>query len=53
MEKVDIIVSLCGNYTLFYENKLQNLIYARDHFLVKGGLMFPNIINFKVALIQD
>ena len=39
MDKVDIIVSEWMGYFLFYESMLDCVIYARDKWLVKGGLV--------------
>lgn len=40
-EKVDIIVSEWMGFYLFHEAMLHSVIYARDKFLIPGGLMFP------------
>jgi protein arginine N-methyltransferase 1 len=46
-------VSMWQGYCLFYENRLEKLIWIRDKYLVEGGLMFPDWVNFKMALIED
>ena len=48
-EKVDIIVSEWMGYCLFYEAMFDSVIFARDAFLKKGGIMIPNIAEFFVA----
>lgn len=53
VEKVDIIVSMWQGYCLFYENKLEKLIWIRDKYLVEGGIMMPDWVSFKMALIED
>lgn len=53
VEKVNIIVSLWQGYCLFYENKLEKLLWIRDKYLVEGGMMFPDWVTFKMALVED
>ncbi len=48
-ESVDIIVSEWMGYALLYEGMLSSVIYARDNFLVEGGLLFPNVATLHVA----
>lgn len=40
-------------YCLHLDGLLDRVIEARDLHLVKDGLIFPNILNFKCALIHD
>ncbi len=40
-------------YCLLYEGMLDTVLYARDHFLVKGGLIFPERARIYVAAIND
>ena len=43
--KVDIIISEWMGYCLFYESMLDTVLYARDKWLVEGGLMFPDKVG--------
>ena len=40
-------------YCLFYESMLDSVLYARDRWLLDDGLMFPDIVTFHVAAIED
>jgi type I protein arginine methyltransferase len=40
--KVDIIISEWMGYFLLYESMLDSVLWARDKYLVKGGLMLPS-----------
>ncbi|CAG7734241.1 unnamed protein product [Allacma fusca] len=40
--KVDIIVSEWMGFYLLHESMLESVLYARDKYLVPGGLLFPN-----------
>lgn len=51
--KVDIIISEWMGYFLFYESMLDTVLYARDHFLVEGGLIFPDKATLVVCGIED
>lgn len=53
VEKVDIIVSMWQGYCLFYENRLEKLVWLRNKYLAPNGLMFPDRASFKVAMIED
>ncbi|CDK29163.1 unnamed protein product [Kuraishia capsulata CBS 1993] len=52
-KKVDIIISEWMGYFLLYESMLDTVLYARDHYLVEGGLIFPDKASIKLALIED
>ena len=53
IEKVDIIIcEWMGNF-LFSNSFLKKVIYARDRFLVKGGLIFPDKATLNICGIQD
>lgn len=41
-ERVDVIVSEWMGYALLYEGMLDSVIWARDRYLVTGGLMVPS-----------
>jgi len=40
--QVDIIISEWMGYFLFYESMLDTVLFARDRWLVEGGLIFPD-----------
>ena len=52
-EKVDIIVSEWMGYFLLYESMLDTVLYARDKWLVKGGLLFPDRATMHLCAIED
>jgi len=52
-EQVDIIVSEWMGYFLLYESMLDTVLYARDRYLVKGGLIFPDKASICLAGIED
>ncbi|XP_023237660.1 protein arginine N-methyltransferase 3-like [Centruroides sculpturatus] len=52
-EKVDIIVSEWMGYFLLFENMIESVIFARDHYLSPGGYMFPNRCTISLAAIID
>lgn len=51
--KVDIIVSEWMGYFLLYESMLDTVLYARDHYLAPGGLIFPDKCSIHLAGIED
>merc|ERR1719442_220152 len=53
VDKVDIIISEWMGYCLFYESMLDTVLYARDKWLVEGGLMFPDKATLYVCGIED
>lgn len=53
VEKVDIIVSEWMGYFLIYESMLDSVLFARDKWLAKGGLMFPDHAKLYMAAIED
>jgi len=52
-EKVDIIISEWMGYFLLYESMLDTVLYARDKYLVKHGLIFPDKATIFMAGIED
>ena len=40
-------------YCLFYESTLYSVLFARDKWLTKDGLMFPDKLSFYVAGFED
>jgi len=53
VEQVDIIISEWMGYFLIYESMLDTVLYARDKWLVKGGLIFPDFASLHVCAIED
>lgn len=53
VDKVDIIISEWMGYFLLYESMLDSVLWARDKYLVKGGLMFPDRVTMYVAALED
>lgn len=51
--KVDIILSEWMGYFLLYESMMDTVLYARDRYLEKGGLIFPDKATLYVAGIED
>lgn len=51
--KVDIILSEWMGYFLLYESMLDTVLYARDHYLVPGGLIFPDKASIYMSGIED
>ena len=41
-KKIDILISEWMGYFLLQEGMLKSVLFARDNYLKKGGLMFPN-----------
>ncbi len=50
--KVDIIISEWMGYCLFYESMLKTVLFARDKWLVPGGLMFPDKASLHILAIE-
>lgn len=53
VDKVDIIVSEWMGYCLLYEAMLDSVIWARDKYLNKDGLMVPSHMNMWVGPVAD
>ena len=53
VKHVDIIVSEWMGYFLFYESMLDCVLFARDKWLVKGGILLPDKFVLKVAGCED
>lgn len=51
--KVDIIISEWMGYFLLYESMLDTVLYARDKYLEKDGLIFPDKATIFFAGIED
>jgi len=53
VQKVDIIISEWMGYFLLYESMLDSVIWARDHYLVPGGLILPDYVSLSMVAIED
>jgi len=53
VQEVDIIISEWMGYFLLYESMLDTVLYARDRYLKKGGLLFPDKASMYIAGIED
>ncbi|CAG8586111.1 8123_t:CDS:2 [Paraglomus brasilianum] len=53
VKEVDIIISEWMGYFLLYESMLDTVLFARDKFLKKGGLVFPDRATLYLAAIED
>lgn len=51
--EVDIIISEWMGYFLLYEGMLDSVIFARDKWLKKGGLLFPDRAVIYLTAIED
>ncbi|ODV63616.1 protein-arginine omega-N methyltransferase HMT1 [Ascoidea rubescens DSM 1968] len=51
--EVDIIISEWMGYFLLYESMLDTVLIARDRYLKKGGLIFPDKASIRIAAIED
>ncbi|ROT36918.1 HNRNP arginine N-methyltransferase [Sodiomyces alkalinus F11] len=51
--EVDIIISEWMGYFLLYESMLDTVLYARDRYLAKDGLIFPDRATIYLAGIED
>ncbi|ODV93959.1 hypothetical protein PACTADRAFT_51701 [Pachysolen tannophilus NRRL Y-2460] len=51
--EVDIIISEWMGYFLLYESMLDTVLIARDRYLKKGGLIFPDKASIHIAGIED
>jgi len=53
VEKVDIIISEWMGYFLLYESMLDTVLYARDKWLNKDGIILPDKATMTIAAIED
>ena len=53
VKQVDIIISEWMGYFLLYESMLDTVLYARDKWLVDGGLMLPDKTVLNLCAIED
>ncbi|XP_017029423.1 protein arginine N-methyltransferase 8 [Drosophila kikkawai] len=52
IHQVDILICDWMGHCLFSENMLESLIFARDKWLAKGGLIFPDSAQLYLAAIH-
>lgn len=53
VDKVDIIISEWMGYFLIYESMLDSVLFARDRWLRKDGLLFPDHARLHMGAIED
>ena len=53
VKQVDIIISEWMGYFLLYESMLDTVLFARDKWLVEGGLMLPDKTVLNLCAIED
>ena len=53
VKQVDVIISEWMGYNLLYESMLGSVLYARDKYLVEGGLILPNQCRIYLNGITD
>ena len=53
VDKVDIIISEWMGYFLLYESMLDTVLYARDKWLAKDGLILPDKSTIHIAGFED
>ena len=53
VDKVDIIVSEWMGYFLLFESMMDTVLFARDKWLVEGGLILPDKCTMHIASIED
>ena len=53
VNSVDILVSEWMGYFLLYESMLDTVLFARDKWLVKDGIIFPDKATMYMSAIED
>jgi protein arginine N-methyltransferase 1 len=53
IKEFDIIISEWMGYFLLYESMLDTVLLARDKYLKKDGLIFPDTATLYLAAIED
>eukprot|EP01133_Synstelium_polycarpum_P003462 gene3462-3937_t len=53
VEKVDIIISEWMGYFMLYEGMLDTVLFARDKYLVPGGIIMPDKASLHITAIED
>ena len=51
--QVDIIISEWMGCCLYYENMLDSVIFARNKWLARGGLMFPDLCTLYICGVEN
>lgn len=51
--QVDVIVSEWMGYFLLFENMVNSVLYARDKWLVSGGVVLPDRTSLFITAIED
>lgn len=51
--EIDIIIGEPMGYCLHFDGLLDRIIEARDLYLSEGGIIFPNQLSFKCAVVHD
>jgi type I protein arginine methyltransferase len=53
VKEVDIIVSEWMGYALLYEGMLDSVLWARDRYLKRDGLMVPSTMTLQIACVKE
>ena len=53
VDSVDFIVSEWMGYGLLYESMLPSVLYARDKYLVDGGVVYPDMAYMYMEALDD
>ncbi|XP_072032822.1 protein arginine N-methyltransferase 3-like [Amphiura filiformis] len=53
VDKVDVIISEWMGYFLLFESMLDTVLYARDKYLVPGGIVYPDLCTLSLAALAD
>jgi type I protein arginine methyltransferase len=53
IQEYDIIISEWMGYFLLYESTIDTVLLARDKYLKKDGLIFPDTADIFLAAIED
>jgi len=53
VQNVDIIISEWMGYFLLFENMLNTVLYARDKWLLPGGIVLPDKASLYLTAIED
>ncbi|XP_022214272.2 protein arginine N-methyltransferase 1 [Drosophila obscura] len=53
IENVDVIVSEWMGHSVFVGSRFKDVLYARDKWLVEGGLIFPNVGKLYITGLFD
>ena len=53
VDKVDFIVSEWMGYGLLFESMLPSVLWARDKYLVEGGVVYPDMAMMYIEAMDD